>query len=186
VDLRRLRHGEWIAGISGVVLLVSMFFDWYGIAFPSSGRFVGDTTANAWESFAVVDIFLAAAALLGIALFLTAATQRSPAVPQSVGALTVPVAFVAAILVLLRLLDVPGWESVFNGEGAFLNLSAGAKGLGVEREPGLYLGVAATLGVLVGAWRSIGDESFPRAATEQVEVTPLPAPKPRSEPATDE
>lgn len=186
MDLRRLRHGEWIAGISGAVLLVSMFFDWYGIDFPSSGRFVGGTTANAWESFTVVDIFLAAAALFGIALFVTAATQRSPAVPQSVGALTVPVAFVAAILVLLRLLDVPGWESVFQGEGAFLNLSVGSKGIEVTREPGLYIGVAATLGVLMGAWRSISDENFPREVTEQVEVTPLPAPKPRSEPATDE
>ena len=41
-------------------------------------------------------------------------------------------------------------------------------------------------GVLVGTWRSIGDESFPRAVAKQVEVTPLPAPKPRSEPQTDE
>jgi hypothetical protein len=44
----------------------------------------------------------------------------------------------------------------------------------------------AVLGVLVGAWRSMGDESFPREVTPQVEVTPLPAPKPRSEPAGDE
>jgi hypothetical protein len=35
----------------------------------------------------------------------------------------------------------------------------------------------------VGAWRSIGDQRFPREVVTQVEVTPLPAPKPRSEPA---
>jgi hypothetical protein len=157
VNLRRLRHGEWIAGISGVALLVVMLLDWYS---------VGDASANAWESFSVIDVFLALAALLGIGLAATAAGQRTTAVPQAVGALTVPFAFVAAILVLIRLLDLPGAVE--------------------RREIGLYLGVVATLGVLVGAWRSIGDQSFPRQVAAQVDVTPLPAPKPRSEPATDD
>jgi hypothetical protein len=182
VDLRRLRHGEWIAGISGAALLVSLFLGWYSVRFSGGSQVYGSTTANAWESFTVVDVFLAAAGLFGIALALTAATQRSPAVPQAVGALTVPVAFVAAILVLLRLLDPPGWESVFEGN---LYLSGPARP-GVVREVGLYIGIAGTLGVLVGAWRSIGDQSFPKGASPRVEVTPLPAPKPRSEPAGDD
>jgi hypothetical protein len=63
-----------------------------------------------------------------------------------------------------------------------LSLPNGADG----REFGLYLGVVATLGVLVGAWRSLGDESFPKGASPRVEVTPLPAPKPRSEPVGDD
>jgi hypothetical protein len=185
VDLRRLRHGEWIAGISGVVLLVSLFLDWYSVSDSAGAHFIGDTTTNAWESFTVVDVFLAAAGAFGVALAVTAATQRSPAVPQAVGALTVPIAFVAAILVLIRLLDVPGWQSVFqNGEGAYLNTTSG--GPAVTREIGLYIGIAGTLGVLVGAWRSIGDQSFPKGAGPRVEVTPLPAPKPRSEPAGDD
>jgi hypothetical protein len=159
VDLRRLRYGEWIAGVSGAVLLVSLFLDWYSAA-------GGAVTANAWESFSVTDVILAIAALFGLALATGAATQRSPAVPVSVGSLTVPVAFVASLLVLIKLLSLPD----------------GADG----REFGLYLGVVATLGVLVGAWRSIGDESFPKGASPRVEVTPLPAPKPRSEPVSDD
>jgi hypothetical protein len=63
-----------------------------------------------------------------------------------------------------------------------ISLPDGAQSRGV----GLWLGLAGAIGVLVGAWRSMGDQSFPRAAAPQVEVTPLPAPKPRSEPATDE
>jgi hypothetical protein len=155
VDLRRLRHGEWIAGVSGVALLVSLFLDWY------SGP--GGASANGWESFSVTDVLLAISALWGIALALGAATQRSPAVPQAVGQLTVPFAFVAAVAVVIQALSLP--------EGAS------------AREVGLWLGIVATLGVLVGAWRSIGDQSFPRAVAPNVEVTPLPAPKPRSEPA---
>jgi hypothetical protein len=158
VDLRRLRHGEWIAGISGFVLLVDLFLDWYSGA--------GGVTANAWESFSVTDVILAIAALFGLALAVGAATQRSPAVPVSAGSLTVPVAFVASVLVLIKLLSLPD----------------GADG----REFGLYVGVVATLGVLIGAWRSLGDQSFPKGASPRVEVTPLPAPKPRSEPAGDD
>jgi cytochrome b subunit of formate dehydrogenase len=177
VDLRRLRHGEWIAGVSGAVLLVALFLDWYQVRNSADAQFAGDTSANAWQVFAVVDVFLAVAALFGIALAVSAATQRSAAVPQAIGALTVPVAFIAAILVVIRLIDLPGWESVFqNGEGAYLNSSLGGPQVG--REIGLYIGVVATLGVLIGAWRSIGDQSFPKGASPQVEVTPLPAPKP--------
>jgi hypothetical protein len=158
MDLRRLRHGEWIAGIAGAALLVSLFLDWYSAQ--------GGGTANAWESFAATDIVLAIAALAGISLAVAAATQRSPAVPQTISALTVPVAVAAAVLVVIHALSLPD----------------GASG----REFGLYLGIVGAFGVLVGAWRSMGDQSFPAAVAPQVEVTPLPAPKPRSEPSTDE
>jgi hypothetical protein len=158
VDLRRLRHGEWIAGISGAALLVVMFLDWYSAD--------GGAAANAWEALSVTDVLLAIAALFGITLAVGTATQRSPAVQQSVAALSVPVALAAAVAVIIRTLSLPD----------------AADG----REVGLYLGIVATLGVLVGAWRSLGDESFPREVAPHVEVTPLPAPKPRSEPARDE
>jgi hypothetical protein len=158
MDLRRLRHGEWIAGIAGVVLLVALFLDWYSAD--------GGATANGWESFGLTDIVLAVAAIMGVSLAVAAATQRSPAVPQTISALTVPLALASAVLAVIHTVALPD----------------GASG----REIGLYLGLAGAVGVLVGAWRSMGDQSFPRAVTPQVEVTPLPAPKPRSEPSTDE
>jgi hypothetical protein len=144
MDLRRLRHGEWIAGTAGVVLLVSLFLDWY----PGS---------TGWESFAVTDIVLAIAALMGISLPLAAATQRAPAVAQATSALTVPVAIAASVLAVVHTISLPD----------------GADG----RELGLWLGLAGALGVLVGAYRSMGDQSFPATARQDVEVTPLPAPK---------
>lgn len=178
MDLRRLRHGEWIAGVSGVVLLVSLFLDWYSLNLRD-GVLVGDRSANAWEAFTVIDVILAAAALFGIALAVGAATQRSPAVPQTIGALTVPVAFVAAVLVVIRLIDLPSFGSLSHVELALFSNGNGHPE--VLRAPGLIIGVIATFGVLVGAWRSIGDQSFPRAVAPKVDVTPLPAPKVRSE-----
>ena len=153
MDLRRLRHGEWLAGTAGVVLFVSLFLHWYG-------------GANGWESFAATDVVLAISALMGIGLAVATATQRTPAVPQGISALTVPVALAGAVLVVIHTISPPD----------------GASG----REVGLWLGLAGALGVLVGAWRSMGDQSFPAAVRQQVEVTPLPAPKPRSEPSSDE
>jgi hypothetical protein len=146
-----VRRWEWAAGLCGLVLLVAMFLDWYG-------------SSNAWQALTVIDVFLAIAALFGIAIFVSAATQRSPAMTQGLGSLTVIAGFVASVLVILRVLDLPGSES---------------------REIGLWIGLVATLGVLMSAWRSIGDERFPRAAVPEVEITPLPAPKPRTEPQDD-
>src|SRR3954454_1225155 len=158
MDLRRLRHGEWIAGIAGVVLLVSLFLDWY--------RGGGAAKATGWESFVVTDVVLAIAAVMGIALAAAAATQRTPAVPQALSALTTPVALVAAVLAVIHTISLPD----------------GASG----REGGLWRGQAGRLGVLAGAWRSWGDGSFPAAVLTQIELPPLPARNRRSEPAADD
>jgi hypothetical protein len=145
VDLRRLRHGEWIAGTAGVVLFISLFLHWYD-------------GVNAWETFTASDVVLAISALMGAGLAVAAATQRTPAVPQALSALTVPVAIVAAVLAVIHTISLPD----------------GAQSRGV----GLWLGLAGAIGVLVGAWRSMGDQSFPSVVRQEVEVTPLPAPKP--------
>ena len=158
MDLRRLRHGEWIAGTAGVVLLVSLFLDWY--------RGGAGEKATGWGSFVATDVVLAIAAVMGISLAVATATQRTPAVPQALSAITVPVAIVAAVLAVIHTISLPD----------------GASG----RELGLWLGLAGTIGVLVGAWRSMGDQSFPATARHEIDVTPLPAPKPRSEPSSDE
>jgi hypothetical protein len=154
MDLRRLRHGEWIAGIAGAVLLGSLFFDWY-----SGPR---GATETAWETFTAADIVMAIAAAMGIALAVLAASQRSVAVPQAISSLTVPVALVASVLAVIHTLSLPD----------------GATG----REPALYVGLVAAIAVLLGGWRSMSDQSFPSEVAPKVDVTPLPAPKPRSEP----
>src|SRR4051794_16058300 len=99
MDLRRVRVWEWLTGLAGLVLLVSLFLPWYG---------TGGETASGWESFAVVDIVLAIAALGAIALPLLAAAQRTAAVPQAMTALLMPFALVAALLALIRVLNLPG------------------------------------------------------------------------------
>jgi hypothetical protein len=59
-DRNRLNTGELIAGIAGVVLLVDLWFDWYGVQVSAAGGllkgFSIGVSATAWEAFSVIDI----------------------------------------------------------------------------------------------------------------------------------
>jgi hypothetical protein len=94
MDLRRLRAGEWIAGAAGVVLLVSLFLDWY------DGR-------SAWESLAVLDVIVAIVALSAIAIPIVTAAYRVPALPLAHQSLTALVGSGSLLLVVGRVLNLP-------------------------------------------------------------------------------
>jgi hypothetical protein len=120
--MQRLRLGELIAGAGGVALLAVMWAPWF------------DDT-NAWGSFAVIDVVLALAALLGIAAAVLQATRESPAWPVFVDVIGTVVGFVALILLVIRLLDAPG-----------------------DRAWGVFIGFVSCLAVLVGVWLAMRTE----------------------------
>ena len=148
MDLRRLRTGEWIAAVSGAVLLVSLWLPWYSL---------GVGTASAWESLAVVDVLLALVASAGVALLLITATQSVPAVPIAFSVFVTFAGMAAVILVAVRLLNLP--EPV---DG---------------REWGVWLALAASLGLVAGALVAMRDErlSPPGRHTDQT-GRPVPPP----------
>jgi len=85
MDFSKLRTGELIAGISGVLLLITIFlFDWYGVG-GAIGEFASaagvDTGVNAWNALDVVRFLLILTALAGIGLAVLGATGRSVALP---------------------------------------------------------------------------------------------------------
>jgi hypothetical protein len=120
--MQRLRLGEVVAAAGGVALLGLMWAPWY-------------KGTNAWGAFAVIDVVLAVAALLGIATAVLQATRSSPAWPVFVDVTGTVVAFVAVVLVVIRLLDAPG-----------------------PRAWGVFAGFVSCLAVLVGAWLAIRTE----------------------------
>ena len=67
MDLRRLRSGEWIAGVSGLVLLVALFLPWYS---DDGGSRTG------WQSLGALDVVLAVVALAAIAIPIVTALER--------------------------------------------------------------------------------------------------------------
>ena len=153
--MRRVRIGEVVAGAAGVLLLASLFFDWYSVS-SSAVLGAGQRGVSAWGAFTVVDVFLAIVALLGIALALAQVAGRGPALPVAIGVITTTLGLAATLLVLYRILNQPGPNDL----------------IGVE--VGAWVGLVACVGVFVGGWLSLSDER-PRP------VDPLP-PEPQRRP----
>jgi hypothetical protein len=166
MDLRRVRAGEWLAAISGVALLVSLFLPWYGIGERQGNACVtlyGDTIAGngvlcgdvtGWEALSAIDVLLAFVAASGVLLAIVTATQRVPAVPIALAALIGLFGIVGVVLVLIRVLDIPDWAD--------------------GREWALWLGLAGAVGIVAGALLSMRDEVRTDASPVHVESMPAP------------
>jgi hypothetical protein len=153
VDFRRLRGAELLAGTAGVVLLVDTFLPWFEFR---SGKL------DAWQSFAVTEVAIAAAIVMAFTLFVVTLMARTTAAPVAAAVWTTPVGLIATIWVLVSVLVKP--------DAALQNCY------------GSWVGLAATVAILVAGWLSIRDER-PRpgvdvhAPTENL-PPPLPPPDP--------
>ncbi len=152
MDLRRLRAGEWIAGVAALVLFASLFMPWYD---------VNGADVSAFEAYSIYDVLLVGLAGSGMALFVLTANQQSPAVSIALDGLITLLALVMSVLLLIRVLNMPG------------DLDAA----GAERAAFAWVGLAATFGVLVGSLVSMRDErlSKPGRWTDSTGV-PVDAP----------
>jgi hypothetical protein len=148
MDLRRLRAGEWIAALSGAVLLVSLFLPWYG---------AGAEDASGWEALAVLDVALALVAAFGVALLVITASQRVPAVPIALSTIVTLVGLIGLVLVLIRLANLPGG---FDG-----------------RELGVWLGLLGAIGIVAGGAVAMRDERLSPAG-RHTDLTGRPTPAP--------
>jgi len=187
MNLHRLRKGEWITAISGVVVLVSLFLPWWNL--PDEGAYFersidglqygGSFTSvdlSAWEVLSVTDVLLAALGVFAIVVLLINARAANTAPGVASESLLTIYAVVMSIVCFIRVLNVP--ESLEALDGFF----------DVGPEYGAWIGLVATLGVLVGALVGMRDErlSKPGELTDQtgvpveraVEIEKLPAPPP--------
>jgi hypothetical protein len=167
MELSRLRRGHLLAAAGGVALLVVMFLDWYSVGGADGVRAVG---ATAWQSFGLLDVLLALLALLGIALAVISAAQRSPALPAAMAVVTCSAGGIVLVLVLYRILNQPGPNDL------------------VEVKYGAFLGFLAVAAIAAGGWdgMSDGDPAFDVSGGElddRVPVLPAPPAGGPSEPA---
>ena len=161
MDLRRLRIGEWVTALAGAALVVAVFLPWYETS-------AGDGMSGL-EVLSVTDIVVLIAGVGAVALWALTATQRTVAMPLALNALLVPVIFVAAVLTLFRLVDMP-----FDG---------------AERALGVWLGAVSALAAVPASLVALRDERRGEdtdltgrpAAPPRIEAVPPPQP---TEPAT--
>jgi hypothetical protein len=148
MDLRRLGAGEWLAALSGLALLVSLFLPWYGANV--------DGTASGWESLAAVDVLLAFVAASGVLLAIVTASQRVPAVPVALSALVALAGGIGVLLVLFRAIDLPSGADT--------------------REWAIWLGLAGAIGIVAGSVIAMRAEVRPGATVPDIPAMPAPRP----------
>ena len=111
-------------GASGLGLLVVTFLPWYS---------AGGEDLTAWQAFGVLDIVLAAAAVMALSVALVVLTRLSVSYPVAGSSVTAGIGVVAFLWVLYRLINPPG-----SGD--------------LDREAGVWLGLLATAGVAWGGY----------------------------------
>jgi hypothetical protein len=175
MDLSRLRGGEMIAAIGGIVLLIALFFfDWYGIGASVTtpiGEFSIRGDFGAWDSQGffgtLANLVILAAGVAAVGLALLTATSRTVALPVAASALTAGLGIAAVVMVLARMVLQP-LDNDF-----------------VDLKFGIWLALIGAAGVAIGGWRSMQEESStPARASDRpspVAGTPAPPPPP-SEP----
>jgi hypothetical protein len=185
MNLQRLRIGEWIFGVSAVVLVISLFLPWWGlegdwIGLGPGGPVEGPdqgvgvvTTWTAWQVFSIADFLLALLGVLALAVWaiVARATAAGPGVAGE--ALLTPLAIAMALVALVQVLGTPGTLEAPPTFDATV-------------EYGAWLGLLSTFGVLFGLLVAMRDERLSRPGeltdqtgapvAEPVAVETLPAP----------
>ena len=110
MDLRRLRVGEWITAIAGVLLLVSLSLPWSDAANGSQ---------SGWAELAVTDVLLAIVALWAIAIWIIVALAPSTGPGIASEALLVPLALVTFVVTLIKVWDHDEYGALLALVGAF-------------------------------------------------------------------
>jgi hypothetical protein len=106
-----------LAGLAGLGLLAISFLAWFR---------AGDSSADLWESFSVVDLVAACAIGCAVLTGIFAVHGDDSGLPVVGSTITTGVAAVAFVLLAYRLIDPPGEGEVERAAGAWLGLVAAA------------------------------------------------------------
>jgi hypothetical protein len=180
MDLGKLRRGEVIAAVGGLLLLIALFFvDWY-----SRQEIVllggSSTGVNAWDDLgffgAIANLVILAAAVSAITLAILEMTSRSVALPVAASAITAALGLAAVAMVLLRMLFQPGPNAL------------------TDIKFGIVLALIAAGIVAYGGWESMKEEGTTfDSARDQLQSryagrggpAPPPGPEPSASPSPE-
>jgi hypothetical protein len=139
MNTSRLTPVDMIAGAGGIVLLISLFFPWYGVSVDVAG-FSASESASGWEVLGFIDILLFACAVVAIAVV---AARAAGALPPDVpaGVVLLGVGALAALLVLFRIVDIPVPGDVPDE-------------VDLSRKIGIFIALLASGAVAYAGWRA--------------------------------
>jgi uncharacterized membrane protein len=186
-DTSTISRGAWISIVGAVVLLISVFLNWYTASVSVSGSVAGlaglsrsgsasgvDATDVAWIVF-----FLAVIALVAwvIELWVEGVTIPYPAwlVAGVCGALSV-------LLVLYRIIDKPSGAGTNSSGSVTIGTSKISWSIGTSY--GIWLALLASIAMVVGAYLVLNEQNT--SATKDAEAGLPPAPQADALPSPSE
>lgn len=162
-ELRRLRSGEVIAGLSGVLLLVFMFApSWYalnGTLAPTATLLGARTSWDGWWALGGWRYLVLLAILAALALAYFQAAERAPAIPVSLAVIVAVLGGLSVVVVLYRLLAGAPID------GSLLHQQAGG-----------WLALLATIGTAYGGYASMRQEQGATIGPGELETVRIEPP----------
>jgi hypothetical protein len=147
----RLRRGEIVVALAAVVLGALMFAaPWYGregSAADSASALGLPTTIDGWDSLPTLRWLILIAVLTSLALVVAQATRRAPALPVSLSVIGIALAMLTTLCLIYRVL-----------------IAVPALGYTVGARAGAYLGLACSILLIYGGYRSLREEDRPDPA----------------------
>jgi hypothetical protein len=159
MDSSRLTTGDMIAGVGGVVLLISLFLPWYGVSVDIAGV-SASTSGSGWDALGFIDIllFLISVAAIGIV-----AARAAGSLPDDVPApvILLGLGALAVLLVLYRIIDIPVDGDVPDE-------------VDLSRKVGIFIALIGSAATAYGGWRTNSESPAGRAAPRP-DAPPPPA-----------
>jgi hypothetical protein len=138
-------------------------FDWFTV--DVGGGFGVSVGGNAWETMELIRFVILLAAISGIALAISAASQSDVDLPVALSAITAGLGILAVVLIAFRIISPPD-----GGAGEF--------GIDIGRGIGVFLGLIAAGGVAAGGWMAMQEEGASFSGPPAGGTAPPPPPPP--------
>jgi hypothetical protein len=138
MDTSRLTTGDMVAGVGGIVLLISLFLPWYGVSIDVANVSVSES-ASGWESLDFIDILLFLISIAAIGVVAARAVGQLPAeVPGAV--VLLGLGGLAVLLVLYRIIDIPADDVPDQVD--------------LSRKIGVFIALIGAGAIAYGGWRT--------------------------------
>jgi Protein of unknown function (DUF2510) len=150
-DTTRIRFGEMIAAVSGIVLFISLFLEWYNVSGKGPFGSAASVGRSGWESLGFIDILLFIVAVIAVGLAVVRALNVTlPRLPATTGFIVLVAGAIATLLVLFRIISTGDLGVPRLGDFA-----------DISRSFGIFVAFLAAAGVTVGGWLSWNEEGRP-------------------------
>ncbi len=151
MEVDKLNTGEKISAVSGILLFIFMFFDWFGVEVSGVPGFSGSVSGaggSAWDALEVIPIFLMIAIIAAVGVAVIRLTDADLEPPISLNAIVAALGGLAVLLILYRIIDTPGGGS-FGGVSVETTLKFG-----------IFLGLIAAAGIAYGGYAAMREEGM--------------------------